>query len=91
MEWLKSNMKARIDRWTAGTTPLPGRYIFGAPCLNDHARNGKTVRYKCNTACVLCDSSRRKKEIAKKQGGRDLTAVHAFEERANQEDEDPLF
>ncbi len=94
MEWINSNknkMRERINRWTDGTTPLPGRYIFGAPCLNNHARNGKTVRYKSNNCCILCTKASRKDAHCKKLGRRDLTAIQVFEERANKEDDDPLF
>ena len=80
----------RLNRWVIGVTPLPKRYYFDDNCINNHAINGKVVRYVNGGKCIQCRRKAVNKYIAKKDA-RDMTALHDYEDKQLVGEIDPLF
>ena len=83
----------RCGLMVKGEIPMPDHYCITKTCKHNHGFNGQTVRYIKSHKCIVCSycNARAKRERDSFKKNRPLDALHEFEDRKGESEDDPLF
>lgn len=89
-------MKKRAPRITSvtnmitGRASLPDHYRIGNTCIRNHGVNGKTLRYKKSSACIVCSGLATKRATEKKYAHENRNCIKEIDDIAFRREMDNL-